>query len=75
MSHTRARCRLCGAVLPAWFPVLQAPDGAMRLHHLSQQHPDRVGQYLARMRTDDDHDRVVLQAYEAVVEEPPEGGP
>jgi hypothetical protein len=68
-THRRYRCRYCGVVLPAWYPVLQAPNGAMLLHHLSQDHPDQVGPYLDQMRTDDDHDRVVVQAFE-VVEEP-----
>jgi cell wall assembly regulator SMI1 len=62
----RYRCRYCGAELPAWLPVFQEPNGAMLLHHLGQQHPDQVGQYLAQMHTDDDHDRVVVQAYEVV---------
>jgi hypothetical protein len=66
----RSRCRYCGAILPAWLPVFQEPNGAMLLHHLGQQQPDQVGPYLARMRTDEDHDRVVVQAYE-VIEEPP----
>jgi hypothetical protein len=57
------------AVLSAWLPVFQTPDGAMLLHHLSTIHPDQVGAYLDRMPTDDDHDRVVVEAYE-VVEEP-----
>jgi hypothetical protein len=50
----------------AALPVTHEPDGALRLHHLSAMHPDQVGQYLARMRTDDDHDRVVVEAYEVV---------
>jgi hypothetical protein len=62
----RYRCRYCGVELPAWLPVFKAPDGAMLLHHLSQDHPDQVGAYLDRMPTDDDHDRVVVEAYELV---------
>jgi hypothetical protein len=54
------------AVLSAWLPVFQTPDGAMLLHHLSTIHPDQVGAYLDRMPTDDDHDRVVVEAYEVV---------
>jgi len=46
------RCRFCGAVLSAWLPVARQPDGAMLLYHLSQQHPDQVGPYLERMRTE-----------------------
>jgi hypothetical protein len=37
---------------PAWLPVAKRPDGAMLLYHLSQQHPDQVGPYLERMRTE-----------------------
>jgi hypothetical protein len=65
------KCRYCGAVLPAWIPVFNEPDGAMLLHHLGQDHPDQVKAYLDQMHTDEDIDRVVLQAYEVVeVEEP-----
>jgi hypothetical protein len=60
----RYRCRYCQAELPAWLPVFQAPDGAMLLHHLAQDHPDRVKYYLDRMPTDDNHERVVVEAYE-----------
>jgi cell wall assembly regulator SMI1 len=62
----RYRCRYCGHDFPAWLPVAQAPNGAMLLHHLAAMHRDQVGQYLARMRTDDDHDQVVVEAYEEV---------
>ena len=51
-SRRRYRCRFCGHVLPAWLPMAKRPDGAMLLHHLSQQHPDQVGPYLERMRTE-----------------------
>jgi hypothetical protein len=62
------RCRYCGFDFPAALPVTQEPDGALLLHHLSAMHPEQVGQYLERMRTDDDHDRVVVEAYEVVKE-------
>jgi hypothetical protein len=39
LSSSRYRCRYCGAELPVWLPVANAVDGAMRLHHLSRQHP------------------------------------
>jgi len=65
----RYRCKYCGAELPAWLPVFHEPNGALLLHHLSQDHPDQVGAYLDRMPTDDDHDRVVVEAYELVEEE------
>jgi len=64
----RYRCRYCGAVLPAWIPVFNEPNGVMLLHHLGAMHRDQVGQYLAQMRTDDDIDRVVVQAYEVVAD-------
>jgi dissimilatory sulfite reductase (desulfoviridin) alpha/beta subunit len=62
----RYRCRYCGALLPAWLKAAREPDGALLLGHLSQQHPDRVGAYLARMHTTDEITRVVLEAYEEV---------
>jgi hypothetical protein len=65
----RFKCRYCGAELPAWLPVLRAPDGAMLLGHLSQAHPDQVGASLDQIHTDDDHDRVVVQAYEVIEED------
>jgi hypothetical protein len=49
----RYRCRYCGRALPAWLPVMQAPDGPMLVHHLSTMHPAEVGPYLNRMRTED----------------------
>jgi len=53
IANKRFKCRSCGAELPAWLPVAEAPDGAMLLGHLSRQHPDRVGPSLERMRTED----------------------
>jgi hypothetical protein len=65
-TSKRFKCPFCGRVLPAWLPAAQAPDGALLLYHLSAMHPDQVGHYLDRMPTDDDHDRVVVEAYEVV---------
>jgi hypothetical protein len=65
-THPRYRCRYCGDLLPAWLPVARKPEGSMLLYHLSHHHPDQVGPYLARIHTDEDHDRVVLEAYELV---------
>jgi hypothetical protein len=65
-TSKRVTCRFCGRVLPAWLPAAQAPDGALLLDHLSAMHPDQVTYYLDRMPTDDDHDRVVVQAYKVV---------
>jgi hypothetical protein len=67
------RCRYCGVVLPAWFPVPGEVNGAMLLHHLSRRHPDRAKYYLDQMRHEEDIGEVVEQAY-AVVEEPPQTG-
>ena len=63
----RYRCIYCGLLLPAWLPVAKRPEGAMLLHHLSDRHPDQVGPYLARMRTEDIA-TVAAEAYEVVEE-------
>jgi hypothetical protein len=52
------RCRFCGALLPAWLAWAKAPNGALLLGHLSQQHPDQVWTYLARMQSNEDIARV-----------------
>jgi hypothetical protein len=70
-AHKRYRCRFCGHDLPAWLPVAKRPNGAMLLYHLSQQHPDRVGPYLDRMRTED-IGTVAAEAFEIVEDHPPE---
>jgi hypothetical protein len=64
--HRCDRGRVCGRVLPGWLPAAKRPNGAMLLAHLGQQHPDQVGPYLARMRTED-IDTVAAEAF-AVVE-------
>jgi hypothetical protein len=61
----RDRGRSCGAVLSAWLPVAQAPDGAMLRHHLGRQHPDQARPYLERMRTAE-VGTVATAAYEVV---------
>jgi hypothetical protein len=68
-AHRRDRCRLCGRELPAWLPAAQAPDGALLLQHLSQQHPDQVRASLDRIQTTEDIGRVVLEAYTVEVED------
>jgi hypothetical protein len=60
------RCRYCGAELPAWIPVFNEPNGAMLLHHLSQDHPDQIKAYLDQMRGSEDIGEVAAQAYEVV---------
>jgi hypothetical protein len=62
-AHKHDRCRYSGAVLPAWLPVAKQPEGSMLLYHLGQQHPDKVGPYLERMRTECIA-TVVVEAYE-----------
>jgi hypothetical protein len=64
----RYRCRYCGAVLPAWLPIPQEPDGAMLLHHLGRQHRDQITAYLDRMHTTDDISPVAAEAFEVVEE-------
>jgi hypothetical protein len=51
-SRRRYRCRFCGLLLPAWLPVAKRPEASMLLYHLGQRHPDQVGAYLERMRTE-----------------------
>jgi hypothetical protein len=67
-ARKRFQCQYCGAVLPAWLPVFQKPNGAMLLHHLSQQHPDKVGAYRTRMHRTEDIARVAAEAFELVEE-------
>jgi hypothetical protein len=56
--HPRFKCQFCGAILPAWLPVPQEPNGAMLLHHLTQQYPAEAGAYLRRMHRTEDIARV-----------------
>jgi hypothetical protein len=42
----------------------------MLLQHLSRQHRDRVGAYLARMHRDEDIGTVEAEAFEVVEEKP-----
>jgi hypothetical protein len=51
-SRRRYRCRYCGVTLNAWLPWAKAPNGALLFGHLGQDHPDQVGPYLERMRTE-----------------------
>jgi hypothetical protein len=60
-AHKRYRCRSCGLRLPAWLPMPEAPDGAMALEHLSQQHPTELGPFLERMRTTEGRAQVAAQ--------------
>ncbi len=67
-SHRRYRCRFRSVLLPAWLPVAKRPEASMLLYHLSQRHPDQVGPYLERMRTEC-ITTVVAEAFEAVEED------
>jgi hypothetical protein len=63
---THVRCKLCGYVFPGgWLRVFNEPNGALLLHHLSWDHPDQVGPYLERMRTED-IGTVAMEAFERV---------
>jgi hypothetical protein len=42
-TRQRYRCRFCGALLPAWLPVVKRPEGSMLLYHLGQRHSREVG--------------------------------
>jgi hypothetical protein len=59
------RCRYCGSVLPGWLPVQDEPNGTMLLNHLSMMHPDQVGPYFERMRTED-VGTVAMEAFERI---------
>ena len=67
-TRKRFKCRFCGHILPGWLPVAKRPDGSMIFYHLSHQHPDQVGPYLERMRTECIA-TVAAEAYEVVEEE------
>jgi hypothetical protein len=64
-TRKRFKCRFCGAMLPAWLPVVQRPEASMLLYHLGQHHLEEVGPYLQRMETEC-ITTVVVDAYEVV---------
>jgi hypothetical protein len=66
LRRKQYRCRFCGAVFNAWLPAAKRPDGALMLGHLSQRHPDEVGQYLDQMRGCEDIGMVAAQAFKLV---------
>jgi hypothetical protein len=66
----RYRCRCCGIVLPAWYAVPGAPNGAMLLQHVSQSHPVELRPYLAQMAGGNHITAVIVQAYEVVDDTP-----
>jgi hypothetical protein len=63
----RFKCRLCGAVLPAWLLVFKAPNSAMLLQHWTLCHrgAPELQPLWERMRTEC-IDKVVVEAYEVV---------
>jgi hypothetical protein len=68
----RYRCTYCGTILPAWLPMAREVNGAMLLHHLTQQHPAEARAYLARMHRTEDISPVAAEAFEMIEEPPPE---
>ena len=70
-TSRRYRCRFCGVVLSAWFPVPGEPDGAMLFNHVAQAHPAELAPFLDQMHTTDDITPVILQAFEEVEESAP----
>jgi hypothetical protein len=46
-------CRFGRIILNAWLPAAKAPDGVLRLGHLSHRHQTEVGPFPERMRTQD----------------------
>lgn len=67
-TRKRYRCRFCAATLNAWLPWAKAPNSALLLGHLGQQHMDQLRPYLARMETEC-IDTVVVELFEVVEEE------
>jgi hypothetical protein len=61
----RYHCRYCGTHLNAWLPWAKAPNSALLLGHLAQQHMDQLRPYLQRMETEY-IDKVVVEAFKMV---------
>ena len=64
----RDRCRYCGTHLNAYLPWAKAPNSALVLGHLAQQHLDQFGPYLRRMAVEC-IDAVLGELFEVVEEE------
>jgi hypothetical protein len=62
----RYRCRYCGAMLNAYLPWAKAPNSALLLGHLGQQHMDQFRPYLDRMAAGEAIATVAAEAYEVV---------
>jgi hypothetical protein len=65
-TRQRYRCIYCGVLLPGWLAWAKAPESAILLGHLSQQHSDQVGVYLDRMRGSEDLGAIAAEAYELI---------
>jgi hypothetical protein len=61
----RYRCTFCGETLNAYLPWAQAPNSALLLGHLGQQHMDQLRPYLKRMETEE-IDLVLLELFQLV---------
>jgi hypothetical protein len=64
----RYRCRYCGTCLNAYLPWAKAPNTALLLGHLAQQHMDQLRPYLQRMETECIA-TVAAEAFEVVEED------
>jgi hypothetical protein len=64
-ARWRYRCRFCGTHLNTYLPWAKAPNSALLLGHLAQQHMDQLRPYLARVETEC-IDRVVLELFDVV---------
>jgi len=62
LSRRRYRCRFCGTHLNAYLPWAKAPNSALLLGHLAQQHMHQLRPYLTRMETEC-IDRVLNELY------------
>jgi hypothetical protein len=61
----RYRCLYCGNLLNAYLPWAKAPNSALLLGHLAQQHMDQLRPYLQRMEVEC-IDAVLSELYEVV---------
>jgi hypothetical protein len=61
----RYRCRYYGTHLNAYLPWALAPNSALLLGHLAQQHMDQLTPYLRRVETEC-ITTVVVEAFEVV---------
>ena len=63
---THVRCKFCGFVFPGgWFRLPNAPNSAMLLHHLGNDHLAAAKPYLVRMETEE-IDEVVMELFERI---------